>query len=303
MFGFFSSQAQDTTKVDVLGKNIVTVDEDSDKTHVEVLSKKIEVNDDYNSDTTTVRVGKKLFTIVEDGGSTQIYFDRDESWIDEDDKKPEKLFNGHWAGFEIGVNSFYNESYNMYYGIDYVLPYSGDGFMELEYPKSLEVNLNFMEYNIALKKNRIGIVTGMGWSIKNYKFNEALTINKVDGMILPVYLEEDNLKKSKLTVSYLTVPLLLECQIPVNDGANQLFLSGGIIGGINLGSHTKIKYDDSKSKDHGSFNINPFQYSLTARVGLKDISLYGTYSLNPLFKDDKGPELFPFSIGLSLINF
>jgi hypothetical protein len=89
----------------------------------------------------------------------------------------------------------------------------------------------------------------------------------------------------------------------VNGRSNQLFVSGGVIGGINLGSHTKVKDKDSKSKDRGSFNIEPFKYALTARVGLKDINLYANYSLSPLFKEDKGPELFPFTIGISLVNF
>lgn len=291
---FFCAQAQDTTKVNVMGRNIVTVNEGSDKTEVGLMDDQINVQDNYNSDTTTIRVGSKNIEIIEKGGTTQIEIERDENWRDLRADRKVKSFNGHWAGIELGINSFYDEDYSSY---------AGNDFMDLDYPNSMEVNINFLESNIALLKGRIGIVTGMGWSIKNYKFDNPYTIDKINGIIRPIPIESNNLKKTKLTVSYLTVPLLLECQIPVNNGLNEFFISGGVIGGLNLGSHTKIKTKDSKSKDHGSFNINPFQYSLAGRIGFKNVSIYGTYSLAPLFKDEKGPEVFPFSIGLSLVNF
>ena len=287
-------QAQDTVKVDLFGKNVVSVSEDTSKAEVILLNNRINIHDNFNNDTTTIRIGNKNIEIVENNNTTQIDIERDESWKSERENHKKRDFNGHWAGLELGVNSFYNNNYSLY---------GGEEFMELSYPKSLEVNLNFAEFNISLKKDRIGIVTGMGWSIKNYKFDSPITIDNINGMIEPIDIEPDNLKKSKLTVSYLTVPLLMEFQIPINGNSNQLYISGGVIGGLNMGSHTKIKHKKSKSKDHESFNINPFQYSATGRIGLKNISLYGTYSLSPLFKDNRGPELFPFSIGLSLINF
>lgn len=288
-----NTQAQEATKIDVMGKNMVTVNEDSTRTEVILINKRIEIQDNYNSDTTTIRVGNKNIEIVEGDKTTTVDITRDNEWRNDRKENREKNFNGHWAGFEMGVNSFYNEDYSLY---------GNDQFMELKYPKSMEVNINFLEYNISLKKERLGIVTGMGWSMKNYKFDNRITIENINGMIEPVLLDPDNLEKSKLTVSYLNVPLLLEFQVPVNNGSNQLFISGGVIGGININSHTKVKYNNSKTKDHGSFNINPFQYAVTTRIGLKDVALYGTYSLSPLFKDKKGPELFPFSIGISLIN-
>ena len=284
------SYTQDSTRV----MRLVDVKEGRDKTEVGLLNNRIYIEDNYDGDTTFIRVGKRKVEIVEKDGNTNISVHRDNYWEDHKDKKKIRKFNGHWAAFELGVNGLRNADYSMYEEKD---------FMDLDQPKSLEVNINFLEYNIPLKEYRVGLVTGMGWTMNNYKFDNPVTIEKVDGMIVPVDIDPNGFNKSKLTVSYLTVPLLFEYQIPVNGRSNQLFVSGGIIGGINLGSHTKVKNDHSKNKDHGSFNINPFKYALTARVGLKDINLYANYSLSPLFKDDKGPELFPFTIGISLINF
>ena len=283
--------AQDTTKV---GK-VVEVKEGSGRTEVGLFRDRIYIDDNDDNDTTHIRVGKRNIEIIERDGQTNINMHRDR-FLEDDDKDKDnwnrKNFDGHWAGFELGTNGFYDTNY---LGVD--------EFMELDQPKSLEVNINFVEYNIALKENRIGLVTGMGWSMNNYRFDNPLTIEKVNGRIEPMPIDPDGFDKSKLTVSYLTIPLLLEFQVPVNRRSNYLFIQGGVIGGLNIGSHTKYKTDHTKSKDRGSFNINPFKYSLAGRVGLKDISLFATYSLSTFFKEDKGPELFPFSIGIGLVNF
>ncbi len=291
------AQAQDTASVNVLGSKIVEVNENPDNTEVSLLNNKINIRDNYDNDTTNIRLWHKNIEIIEGESRTNINFNRDKDWDDEWEWKKHKRFNGHWSGFELGVNGLYNPDYSMYAN-------PNNEFMELNQPKSLEVNLNFVEYNICIKEDRVGLVTGMGFSINNYKFDNPLTIDKnAAGLIEAVPLDGSKFDKSKLTVSYLTVPLMLEFQIPTNGHSDQLFISGGMVGGINLGSHTKVKLDNSKTKDRGSFNINPFKYSAIARIGLKDISLYATYSLSPLFKDDKGPELFPFSIGIALVNF
>lgn len=284
---FVATHAQDTTKV----KKLVIVNEDADKTEVSLLDDHIYIKDKNVGDTTFIRFGRRDIEIIEHGGRTNINVHKEERKDDRD--RRHKRFDGHWAAFELGFNGFYDTNYSMYNGYD---------FMDLNQPKSLEVNINFWEADIPIVDHRIGLVSGMGWTMNNYKFDNPVTLQKVNGHISPVPLDEAGFKKSKLTVSYLTVPLLLEFQIPVNGDSNQLFVSGGVVGGVNIGSHTKVKYNHSKSKDHGSFAINPFKYALTARVGMKDINLFANYSLSPLFKDGKGPELFPFTVGISLFN-
>lgn len=121
-------------------------------------------------------------------------------------------------------------------------------------------------------------------------------------MVEAVPLNYDNLSKTKLSVSYLRVPILLECQIPVNNNEGRLYINGGIIGGVKVGSHTKVKFGDTKDKDHKGFFINSFKYEATARIGYKGMGLFANYSLNPLFESGKGPGLTPFTVGISFLN-
>lgn len=240
-------------------------------------------------DTAIIRIGKKDVTVIDHDGGTDIFWGKGKHRKDNPDK-----FNGHWEGIEFGFNGFDKPNYSMYPG--------DKDFMSLNQGKSMEFDLNFYELNISLAKSYVGLVSGMGLSFNNYRFENPYTIEKGQNMTLPVQLDPENLSKTKLAVTYLNVPLLLEFQIPVNQNEGRLFVNAGLIGGVKIGSHTKVKYGDTKDKDRSGFNLNSFKYSATARIGYKDISLFANYSLTPLFQSGKGPELTPFTIGISFLD-
>lgn len=237
------------------------------------------------ADTTIIRIGKKEIKVIDNDGDDNTY------WCNGKQRKNRSgKFNGHWEAFELGFNSFDKPDYSMY---------GGNEFMALNQGKSMEVNVNFYELNIGLAKSYVGLVSGMGLSFNSYRFENPYTIVRGPERTEPVALDFEDLSKTKLAVSYLKVPLLLEFQIPVNQREGRLYLSAGVVGGVKIGSHTKVKHGDAKDKDRSGFYMNAFNYAATARVGYKDIGLFATYHLTPLFETDKGPELTPFSIGIS----
>ena len=243
-----------------------------------------------DQDTAIVRIGKKDVTVIDHDGGTEIIWGKGKHRKDNPDK-----FNGHWEGMEFGFNAFGKPDYSMYSAAD-------KDFMSLNQGKSLEFDFNFYELNIGLCKNYVGLVSGMGFSFNNYRFENPYTLQKGQYITEPVRLNPENLAKTKLAITYLNIPLLLEFQIPVNQNEGRLFVNAGIIGGVKIGSHTKVKYGDKKDKDRSGFNLNSFKYAATARIGYKDISMFANYSLTPLFQSGKGPELTPFTIGISFLN-
>ena len=243
-----------------------------------------------DQDTSIVRMGKKDVKVVEHDDGTEILWGKGKHRKDNPDK-----FNGHWEGIEFGFNAFDRPDYSMYSPAD-------KDFMSLNQGKSLELDFNFYELNIGLVKNYVGLVSGMGLNFNNYRFENPYTLQKGQFVTEPVGLNPDNLSKTKLAATYLKVPLLLEFQIPVNQNEGRLFLNAGLIGGVKIGSHTKVKYGDKKDKDRSGFNLNSFKYEATARIGYKDICLFANYSLTPLFQAGKGPELTPFTIGISFLD-
>jgi len=287
----------DTTNVNVLNENVITVVEDGEITHVKVgKDGGIEIFTDEAGDTTHIRIGRRTFRVNEDSTGTNILIGKEDKNI-----LRNRSFNPHWAGLEFGINMYSQTDYSMYNMSSSEVP---QNFMDLNYGKSITVNLNILEWAFTNESETFGIVTGAGFSFMDYTFDRALTIEKhgEEGIIMPVGLNPDGLKKSKLNISYLTAPLLLEIKTPLSMGTSNLYIAGGIIGGLNIGSHTKYKYKNDKEKARSNFHLNRFKCDLTGRIGFGDFCVFVNYGMTPLFKDGKGPELFPVTIGFSFPN-
>jgi hypothetical protein len=282
------------TKVKVSETNLVTVEEDSVATRVKVgKNGGIQVIANHEGDTVHIRVGNRIFDVIDNGNSTEITTSKEPK----ENRKHYRDFNGHWGGFELGVNTFRATDYSLYNNTGY-----GE-FFDLNYSKSLTFNLNIAEFAFSNNRKTIGVLTGAGFSFMNFRFDQAkITVEKnSEGLLIPVTLE--SAKKSKLNLNYLTIPLILEVNTPLKLNNQHLSLAAGVIGGLNIGNHTKIKYDDnSKEKVRGNFNVNPFKYELTGRLGLGEFCLFANYSMTPLFKEGKGPELYPLVVGISFPN-
>lgn len=255
-----------------------------------------------DGDVTTVKVGGVVVEVT-DGDSTKVAIGNHSLVVDEDGNvewKRNKInkFKGHWAGFDMGVNGYVDKDF------DINMP-EGYEFLTLKYEKSIDVNINFFEQNINLIDNKLGLVTGLGLRWNNYRFSNNVILNP-DSM--PIYGYRDNTRdwrKSKLVVNYLTLPLMLEYQTNRFSRSNSFHISAGAMLGWRYSTHTKMLYFENgrqKPKQFDSFNINPFRYDAMVRIGWGVINLYATYSMNTLFKDGSGPELYPFAIGITFLN-
>ncbi|MBW8323738.1 MAG: outer membrane beta-barrel protein [Prolixibacteraceae bacterium] len=212
-------------------------------------------------------------------------------------------FEGHWAGVELGVNSFIKSDYSLY-------PAAENNFLENNLLLSNVLNINVLQYSKGLQqtRNTIGLVTGIGLSLQSYHLNSNTTIELDENRkVIPQTLFFDSNQKSKLSSVYLEVPLLVEFQIPVSHFANRVYFSAGIIGSKRLETHTKIKYrkngERQKLKSPGDYSIRDFKVSGTIRMGYRWINLFASCDVVPLFEDRRGPELYPFTVGIKLISF
>jgi hypothetical protein len=252
-----------------------------------------------------IRVGKRGIRILEslegpkfdfveynndETPGTGIYQDESE----ETGRSFRRSFKGHWSGIEFGFNNYLTADHNM------ILP-DDIYYMSVHSGKSTNFNINFAQLSLGLTRH-IGIVTGLGFNFNDYIFEGNNNIIKgANGAIEPYYpTDGTNLEKSKLATSFIDVPILIEIQIPTGH-SHHLNIAGGGILAAKIGSHSKIIYEASKQriKDKSDFSLNMLRYGATARVGYGMFQLYGTYYLTPLFKTGKGPELYPFEVGVS----
>jgi hypothetical protein len=205
----------------------------------------------------------------------------------------------HWAGFELGINMLMNSDFS-------TDPPVGYEYMEPKIEKSIAVNFNLVDWEVKLSGDRRAMfVTGLGYSINNYRF-------KSDAFFVPDSEEftavddSTEYKKNKLVVHYITVPVLFEFNTSTNPKKTFHFATG-IIGGLRIGSHQKlVKETGSKDytvKTYDDFNMNPFKADATVRLGYGNFTLFGTYSLTSLFRDKKGPEMYPLTAGIRVVGW
>lgn len=210
-------------------------------------------------------------------------------------------FTGHWAGIDLGFNTLMDKELNRVY----------PDFLEHDVFRSNSLYVNIMQQSIGLQKTRntIGFVTGLGVQFKSYRLNKNTTIEKTaSGAIQGRRLVFDMNQKSKFSAVYLNVPLLLEFQVPVNHYANRIFISGGVIGGYLLSSHTKIKYradgNKEKLKTPDDYSLQDFRYGVMMRLGYRQFQCFVNYDLQPMFKEEaRVPGVYPFTFGLTLLSF
>jgi hypothetical protein len=282
----------DQVKISVLDKEVLKVVDNPDSTYVKVGNRGIlQVID--QPDSTRIRVGNKEISIAEKNDHPKISFNDVKKDVHE---RPRK-FRGHWAGFEWGINNFLDA--------DFTISREGtDEFMDLNTGRSWAINLNFAQYSLGFGTSHLGMLTGMGLEFNNYFFDHNNSLVEENDFVVADTLDGENLAKSKLTSSFLRIPLILEAQFPNVIRSKRIYISAGLIAGLKLGSHSKVVYKDdsgkNKDKNNDDFNISPFRYGITARIGYGNVNLFGDYYFTPMFVSGKGPELHPFTIGLSL---
>ncbi len=304
-------------KDDGVNKIIINEDANQDKEHY------------YNADTTSVRIGSLAVKVV-DGDTTQITVgshtlvvtdDGNVSW--QHCKKSE--FNGHWGGFELGINSYVTPDFNTSWGSEY-------DYLNLKYEKSIAVNLNVYEQNISLNKSKtIGLITGLGLSWNNYRFNNTTMLSTDSSVIKGYYMKNVSVRKTKLTTMYLTVPLIFEVQTNNIKKSNRFHFGVGVVAKVRISTHTKIYFNEADKeysledpktgetlpityrtpnassrnivKNFGSYYLQPIKLDATVRFGYGIINLFATYSINTMFQSGRGPELYPITVGITLVGW
>lgn len=275
------------------------------------------------NDDVDVKLGNKKIVVKEDGDSVSLKWGHTELIVLGDSvelKRHPKSRRNHWAGVDLAINGFLNSRNSLDLSNDASTnPEEFTQFMELNYAKSWTFAINFAEWYIPIHKHRFGLVTGLGTEWNNYELKHNVRLNAEGGSFIHGTVDEYNkdytwgeidtlldYSKNRFKTWFVNAPLLVE--LNTGDRKNKSFhVSAGAIFGFNLQTKMKYKYrkdgDDKKEKDKQSFNTNPFRVSLTARAGVGMVNFFATYSLTPLFESGRGPELYPFTVGVTLLGF
>ncbi len=216
-----------------------------------------------------------------------------ESSENEKGKCRKYTFNPNWQGLTIGINNYSGKDFSD-------IPTDAE-FLKLNTNKAVQVNLNLLQVGLPIIKNNLGLVTGIGFQFNHYTFrNTQMRLHTDSSYIYHTIDAEAKTVKNKLKVFYATVPLLLECSFSVGKYSERLYFSAGVEGGLKMVAYTKIKNEDkSKTKSKNDFHLMPYTVNSIIRMGYDSFGIYASYSLLPLFQNNEGPELYPYSIGFT----
>lgn len=242
-----------------------------------------------------VHISRRGVQVIE-GGTEEVNI----GFSNDDDstyhKKWENRHNfGSLAGFNVylGLNNFTNKVGVAASSDLLALKPFGSRYFSMGWTKSANIT------NGPNARLKLGI--GVNFSWYNFMLENSNNIWTKGPSQVEIVPSSTSLKKSKLTISYIDVPLIP--YLAFKEGKFiEHFGFGGYVG-YRLGSHSKTKSNNRGKKEHeyNNFYLNDFRYGLTLQLGINNFAdLFVNYDLNDLFKTNKGPHLSGLSFGVRL---
>ncbi|CAM3383757.1 outer membrane beta-barrel protein [Aquirufa ecclesiirivi] len=182
---------------------------------------------------------------------------------------------------------------------DFGLKPMGSRYVGLEISRSIRLASN--------PKSRFNLGYGLQFDWYNFMFDHNRIIQKgTDAVIFQPIINSNGgetvLSKNKMTVSYVTLPIMPHWTYS-KESAVQMIGLGGYVS-YRLDSYTKAIEDktDNLHKNTSNLFVNQIRYGVRAEFALKHFpDLFFSYDLSPLFEKGKGPDVQAFSFGLRLL--
>lgn len=168
----------------------------------------------------------------------------------------------------------------------------------------------YLCYDFPISKSHFSFAAGLGVSSSNIYFNKQVAVmNEASSTIEFRTLDTpaaSYYKRSKLSTTYLEAPFELR-YFANNDNRNRGFkMAVGMHVGLLMNAHTKTKHSGPGISDlivekvSTTRYVQKWRFEPVVRIGWGNFSVYGTYSISALFDDGAGPEVYPYSIGISI---
>ncbi len=177
---------------------------------------------------------------------------------------------------------------------------------------SRSFNMYFM-FDFPFKTNpKLSVAAGAGISTSNIYFKDTyidITGRDANRLSFQDVSDTTHFKKYKLMTTFLEAPIELRYTKDPANPKKSLKAALGVKVGTMLSATTKGKTLLNSSgntvnaytqKEKAKRFFNGTRLSLTGRVGLGSLSVFGSYQFNAFVKEGMGPDVRPYSIGLTL---
>lgn len=163
----------------------------------------------------------------------------------------------------------------------------------------------FIQYNMPIGKQQLAsFAVGLGIRNHNMYSNSVIEDVKADTIKFVGIPSGVDYRKSKVNLTYLDLPIEIKLR-----WKNGFKLVPGFKVGYRIDSKQKYKgdrFDEEvmvKEKTKTIRQTEDWSYGFTMRIGYKVVSLYGYYQISNIFEKEKGPEMSPISVGITITPF
>jgi len=158
-------------------------------------------------------------------------------------------------------------------------------------------------YRIS-KKFSFYAAAGLG--LEKFSFSKNYFLNRgVKGAIVLDTLNSVILR-NKMLVTYLDMPLELRFHPKGTIEGEGFFVSAGVIPGLKLNAHTRIKYEEAGAKQtqklRANFGLNDYRLGLQFRVGWEGVNFFYKTYMTELFRKKQSIYL-PGDLGNEIDSF
>lgn len=165
----------------------------------------------------------------------------------------------------------------------------------------------YLCYDFPIQKSHFSFAAGVGVGTSNIYFdNQELRFTDTGALGTQVRFvnESYDYKKYKITTAYLEAPFELRYFGNMSNRNKGFKAAIGFRAGTLVGAHTKSSRTVEGTKVVEKVNtkryLEKWRFGATARIGWGNFSLFGAYNFNTLFKEDSGPGITPYSVGLCI---
>lgn len=166
----------------------------------------------------------------------------------------------------------------------------------------------FLCYDFPIKKSKFSFATGLGINASVVYLNQLRLSNTDTAAAYSsqarFVADTVHYKRYKFVTGYLSAPFELR-YFSNNINRNRGFKAAmGLEIGTLLGAHIKgvrsVNGTIVKEKIDTKRFVSPWNFAATMRVGWGNFSMFASYNLTTVFKENAGPPITPASVGFCL---
>jgi len=163
---------------------------------------------------------------------------------------------------------------------------------------------SYVCYDFPIKKTNLSFATGIGVNVSVMYLDLQKIAVDTGNTGARFVTDSINAKRDKFVTTYISAPFELRYYSNLNNRNKGFKAAIGLQVGTLLGSDmkqlTSISGTTLKFKTDTKRDVTPWNFAATGRVGFGNFSLFLSYNLTNVFKENAGPPITPAAVGICL---